>query len=46
LIDTFHADYDGRTPMKINTGKMDNGIYLLRIKNNNFSGIRKFTVFK
>jgi len=46
LIDTFQYNYDGRTPIKMNTGKMDNGLYLMRIKNNSFSGVKKFTVFK
>ena len=46
LKDTFQYNYDGSVPMKINTEKFDNGLYLLRIKNNSFSGTKRFCILR
>jgi len=46
LMDTFQYHYDGGTPMKINTEKFSNGLYLLRIKNPDFRGAKSFCISK
>ena len=46
LVVTSQYDYDGRTPMKIDTNKLDNGVYFLKIKNTVFSGAGSFCVLK
>jgi len=46
LIDSVQYNYDGSTPMKIDTGKFCNGLYLLRIKDQNFTDTKKFCIFK
>lgn len=44
LLDAFKYNYDGKTAIKINNIKLINGLYLLRIKNNNFLGYKRFIV--
>jgi hypothetical protein len=46
LKDMFRYNYDGSTAMKINTKKFDNGLYLLKIKNNDYSKAKIFCVFR
>jgi len=46
LISLSRDTYDGSTPLKINTEKLDNGLYLLRIKNTDFSGVKKFFIVR
>ena len=46
LTNAFLYNYDGNTSMKINTEKLDNGLYLLKIKNSSFTGTKGFCVFK
>ena len=46
LISLSRDTYDGSTPLKINTEKLDNGLYLLRIKNTDFSGAKKFFIVR
>jgi len=46
LIEAFHYNIDGNTALKINTEKFENGLYLLRVKNNGFSGTKRFCVSK
>ena len=46
LIETIQYSYDGITPMKIETDKFDNGLYLLKIKNSGFQGTKSFCVLK
>ncbi|HJV77297.1 MAG TPA: glycoside hydrolase family 44 protein [Paludibacter sp.] len=46
LVDMFHYQYDGGASMKMSTEKFDDGIYLLKIKSDNFSGTKKFCVLK
>jgi hypothetical protein len=44
LLDAFKYNYDGKTAIKINNIKLINGLYLLRIKNNNFLGYKRFII--
>ena len=46
LVESSQYNYDGSTPMKINTGKLENGQYLLKIKNKDFSGAGSFCILK
>jgi len=46
LIVTSQNKYDGSTPLKINTGKLVNGQYLMKIKNSDFSGAGSFSILK
>jgi len=46
LIDTFLNNYDGSTPIQINTNRICNGLYLLKLKNKNFTGTKRFCVLK
>jgi len=46
LKDTFQYFYDGSTSMKIKTDQFNNGLYLLKIKNNSFSEVMGFCVFR
>jgi hypothetical protein len=46
LIDTFLNNYDGSTPIKINTNRICNGLYLLKLKNKNVTGTKMFCVLK
>ena len=40
------SDYDGNTPMRINTNMLQTGLYLLKIENPIFSGSKKFSVIR
>ena len=44
LIVSSQYYYDGSTPMKISTEKFNNGLYLLKIRNTGFSGVKRFCV--
>jgi len=46
LIDTFQSNYDGNTPIKINTVNFNSGLYLLRLWNAGFSGTKRFCILK
>ena len=46
LIISSQYNYDGCTPMKINTGKLNNGQYFMKIKNTDFSGTGSFCILK
>jgi hypothetical protein len=46
LVGTFQFNYDGSTPMKLNTEKFENGLYLLRIKDAGFTGTKRFCKLK
>jgi len=40
------SDYDGNTPMRINTNMLQTGLYLVKIENPVFSGSKKFSVIR
>ena len=40
------SDYDGNTPIRINTNMLQTGLYLLKIENSGFSGSKKFSVIR
>jgi len=40
------SDYDGNTPMRINTNMLQTGLYLVKIENSVFSGSKKFSVIR
>jgi hypothetical protein len=46
LIKALQYNFDGNTALKINTGKFENGLYLLNVKNSSFSGTKRFCVFR
>jgi len=46
LTNSFQYTYDGSSPMKINTAKFDNGLYILKIKNDSFSGSGSFCILR
>jgi hypothetical protein len=46
LVAFSQSDYDGSTPMKINTKMLHTGLYLAKIENSVFSGSMKFSVFR
>ena len=46
LVASFQHNYDGSTPIRINTAKLDQGMYLAKIKNTDFSGTSKFCVLR
>ncbi len=46
LVASVQYNYDGSMPMKIDTENLDNGLYLLKIKNGSFTETKGFCVFK
>jgi len=46
LVVFSHNSYDGSTPLKLNTEKLANGLYLLKIKKTDFTGSKSFCVLK
>jgi len=40
------SDYDGNTPIRINTNMLQTGLYLVKIENPVFSGSKKFSVIR
>jgi hypothetical protein len=46
LIESLQNNFDGNTASKINTGNIENGVYMLKVKNGSFSGTKRFCVLR
>jgi hypothetical protein len=45
-IDAYLSEFSGNTPVNINTGNYENGLYFIKITNNNFSKVCKLVLVR